>query len=126
MAIGYFNRPEETAAAFVGGWFKTGDMLSRRGDHLVFVKELKNTCKVNGSMVDLAEVRKAVLSFPTVQKTDVTFVDDRLSASVQLDSIGSEREKILELKQFLRGRIAEYKIPKRIVLRETHGHSSEG
>jgi long-chain acyl-CoA synthetase len=125
MARGYINRPGESAKAFVDGWFRTGDLLTRRGDHLVFIRELKNTRKVNGSMVDLEEVKKAVLSFPGVQEAQIVFVDGQIQAEVQFSSSSKVvKEDVLSLKQFLRGRIAEYKIPKRIVGTDTHGYST--
>lgn len=126
MARGYLNRPRESADVFVDGWFRTGDVLDRCGDHLVFHREIKGTRKVNGSMVDLAEVRRAVVSFPKVQEADIMLDQGNLRASIEPSTPDWCAEDAIELKRFLRGRIAEYKIPKRIVPIDTHGHSSKG
>jgi len=63
MARAYHRRPRETAHAYTGGWFKTGDIGRLQNDHLIFLKEKKNTRKINGNIVDLNEVRKAILMY---------------------------------------------------------------
>ena len=38
---GYWNKPEETQAAFVNGWFKTGDIGKMDGDGFLYVTDRK-------------------------------------------------------------------------------------
>ncbi|MBA7588407.1 Long-chain-fatty-acid--CoA ligase [subsurface metagenome] len=63
MTRAYHRRPRETAHAYTDGWFRTGDIGRLQNDHLVFLKEKKNTRKINGNIVDLDEVRKAMLMY---------------------------------------------------------------
>ncbi len=117
MARGYLSRGHESAEALENGWLRSGDLMRWEGDHLVFVREIKNTCKVNGNMVDLAEVKKAVLLYPNTEKAEIQCCDGVLSAEITMKSSGSRRKDILEIKKYLQAVIAGYKVPKRIFLK---------
>jgi long-chain acyl-CoA synthetase len=114
MARGYLNRPAETKSAFRDGWFRTGDIGRIDNGHLVFLRERKNTRKVNGNMVDLEEVRRALLSIPSIHEAHVTFEKGRVSAVVG-DSGSNRHPNVIDImKRELTRKIASYKIPKNI------------
>lgn len=112
LAPGYYRRPRETAEAFEGDWFRTGDLGRMAGDHLVFVQEIKNTRKVNAMMVDLAEVQRAILSYPSAREAQVTVRDSLLRARVRFHPGADPQAEAAALKEYLRGAVASYKVPR--------------
>jgi long-chain acyl-CoA synthetase len=110
----YLNRPLESAQALRGGWFRTGDLGRFEGDHLVFAEELKRTRKVNGNIVDLEEVSRAIRLDREVEEVLVSGEGGELVARIALSGRIDFREKVKQLKSSLRQAIAEYKIPKRM------------
>ncbi len=112
MARAYYRRPRETADAFEGGWFKTGDIGRMHEDHLVFLKEKKKTRKVNGNIVDLEEVKKAVLLYDNVTDAKISYSNNALISKVMVDSGADFKKEVMRLKNFLKGIISVYKIPK--------------
>ncbi len=127
VALGYYRRPTETGEAFDrDGWFHTGDICRYDGDELVFVREKKATCKANGLMVDLAELRAVFEACDFVDEAEIRLGDEGISATVIIGDAShngaagdkneteteTERELRRRLVRFLKPRIAGYKIPK--------------
>ena len=109
----YYRRPRESAEAHNDGWFKTGDMGRIDAGHLVFVKELKNTRKINGNLVDIEEVTRALKLDPDVADAQVGWASNSLFARVAVSQRIDFDEKARRMKSLLREVIAEYKVPKR-------------
>jgi long-chain acyl-CoA synthetase len=114
-AKGYLRRPGETEQAFAQGWFHTGDLGKMDAGYLVFTREKKRTRKINGSIVDLEEVRRAILEYPSIQAVEIFEEQAGLAAKVILRYGKLDRETILSIKLFLREMIADYKIPVNII-----------
>ncbi len=112
MTKAYHRRPLETAEAFGEGWFKTGDTGRFEDGHLVFTGEKKRTRKVKGNMVDLEEVRKALLTYPKLKDAVLDYNENTISAQIAIDSAASFDNEVLNIKKSLEHRIASYKIPK--------------
>jgi long-chain acyl-CoA synthetase len=112
---GYLRRPRETAEAFAQGWFQTGDIGRMDGGHLEFCRERKRTCKVNGNLVDLEEVRRALALDPLIREARVERERSGLCARIALRRGSLDRETVLAIKRNLHGLLAEYKIPKTIL-----------
>jgi long-chain acyl-CoA synthetase len=110
----YYGRPSESHEAQSDGWFRTGDLGRFDEDHLVFTGELKNTRKINGNMVDLEEVSRAIRLDPDVAAVHVGWVRNELFADLGLRRKIDFDEKVKQIKTSLRGSIAAYKIPRRI------------
>ncbi len=111
---GYLRKSDETRKAFMDGWFRTGDMGFFDGNHLVFVKELKDTRKINGNIVDLKELRRAILMDREVAECQVSCENNSISAKLAVNSQADFKEKAFEVRARLRELIAEYKIPRKI------------
>jgi len=110
----YYRRPGESEEAHRDGWFRTGDMGRMVDGHLVFVKELKNTRKINGNLVDMEEVSRAFRLDKDVAEVQVGWENNSLFANLALSRHIDFEEKTKRLKTSLRDVLAEYKIPRRL------------
>ncbi len=117
----YWRRPEETAAAFAGGWYHSGDAgrLDEEG-YLYLVDRTKDMIISGGENVYSTEVEQAVAAHPAVAQVAVIGVPDdtwgeAVHAVVVLhpDAQVSEPELIAHT----HGLIAGYKVPKSITFR---------
>jgi crotonobetaine/carnitine-CoA ligase len=72
MFLEYYNDPEATEAAFVDGWFRTGDgiKLGENG-HMYFTQRLKDMIKVGGENVGVEEVEAVIMQMPEVGEVAV-------------------------------------------------------
>jgi acyl-CoA synthetase (AMP-forming)/AMP-acid ligase II len=112
---GYYRRPQETAAAFDGGWFRTGDLGSLDADgNLCLSGRAKDVIQVAGLNVFPAEVEGLLLTHPDVLQAAVIgcphpVMGETLRAFV-VARPGSDFTP-RDLLQWARPRIAGYKIP---------------
>jgi len=118
VMLGYFNRPEATAAAFRNGWLRTGDLASRQDGYFMFRDRLKDMIKSGGENVYSAEVEQSLYSHPAVAEAAVLGVasdqwDEEVRAVVALKPGWSAGER--ELQDHCRLTLAGYKVPKRIL-----------
>ncbi|NWF30988.1 acyl-CoA synthetase [Streptomyces sp. PKU-EA00015] len=70
----YLNRPDATAAAFDGEWFRTGDMAVRDADGYVRIVGRKATdlIKSGGYKIGAGEIENVLLDHPAVREAAVT------------------------------------------------------
>ncbi|CQR59792.1 2-succinylbenzoate--CoA ligase [Streptomyces leeuwenhoekii] len=128
--IGYWKRPEATAQALVDGWLHMGDAGYLDEDGYLFLCDrINDTIIVAGQNIYPAEVEKQLSEHPAVADAAVVGVpDDRwgeaVHAAVVLRPGASARPR--ELLLFLRGRIADYKIPVRYHVLETLPRNPSG
>jgi acyl-CoA synthetase (AMP-forming)/AMP-acid ligase II len=117
----YWRRPEETAQAFRGGWYHSGDAgyLDEEG-YLYLVDRVKDMIVTGGENVYSTEVEQAVAAHPAVAQVAVIGVPDdvwgeAVHAVVVLRPDAGVGEQ--ELIEHTRGLIAGYKVPKSIEFR---------
>jgi long-chain acyl-CoA synthetase len=116
---GYYNDPEATAAAFVGGWFHTGDMGYLDDDDFLFIVDRKKELVIRGGYnVYPREVEEVLYAHPAVAQAAVLGMPhERLGedvlAVVALKP-GAEAADEEALIAFCRERLASYKYPRRI------------
>ncbi|QGV80771.1 acyl-CoA synthetase [Streptomyces ficellus] len=74
LFTGYLNRPDATAAAFDGTWFRTGDMAVRAGDGSVRIvgRRATDLIKSGGYKIGAGEIENALLDHPGVREAAVT------------------------------------------------------
>ncbi|MFH8349699.1 acyl-CoA synthetase [Streptomyces sp. NPDC018045] len=70
----YLNRPDATAAAFDGGWFRTGDMATRdaAGNYRIVGRKATDLIKSGGYKIGAGEIENALLEHPGVSEAAVT------------------------------------------------------
>ena len=118
---GYVGAPELTAAVFEGDWFHTGDVVRVDGDGCFYhIGRLDDVINTGGLMVYPAEVENALLSDPRVVDAVVYGVPDEkrgfaVAADVQAAE-GSGLVAAADVRRFLRGRLADYKVPRVVEL----------
>jgi len=117
----YWRRPEETAEAFRGGWYHSGDAgyLDDEG-FLYLVDRTKDMIVSGGENVYSTEVEQAVASHPAVAQVAVIGIPDpvwgeAVHAVVVLEPGATATPA--ELIAHARGLIASYKVPKSVELR---------
>ncbi|WP_411573812.1 acyl-CoA synthetase [Streptomyces fradiae] len=71
---GYLNRPDATAAAFDGDWFRTGDMAVRDADGSLRLvgRRATDLIKSGGFKIGAGEVENVLLAHPGVREAAVT------------------------------------------------------
>lgn len=114
-AVGYWNKPEATASAFVEGWFHTGDLgkLDEYG-FLSIVDRIKDIIIRGGENISCIEVEAAICAHPLVLEAAVFGVpDDRLGEAVGAVIVLSEPmvEPLPELRVYLNNSLAAFKQP---------------
>jgi fatty-acyl-CoA synthase len=118
---GYYEKPEETARTIDDeGWVHTGDMgLLRADGHLRFIGRYKDMLKIGGENVDPMEVEAYLMTHPAINLAAVVALPDaRLSevgvAFVRLEA--GQQVSEADVLDYCRGKIASYKIPRRVVV----------
>lgn len=75
----YLHDPAATEAAWAGGWFHTGDVVSRGEDgSLYFVDRRKNVIRRSGENIAAVEVESVVRRHPAVREVAVAGVADEM------------------------------------------------
>ncbi len=118
---GYWNRPEETAAAFEDGWFKTGDLavIDREG-YVTIVDRKKDVIQTGAEKVYSTEVEHALCAHPAVLEAAVFGVpDETWGESVRAAVVLRPGAEVgaAELIAFCRTRLAGYKCPRAVEFR---------
>ncbi|MGW6024129.1 acyl-CoA synthetase [Streptomyces sp. NPDC055099] len=116
---GYWQLPDETAAAFADGWFRTGDAARVDADGFVTIADrLKDMIISGGENIYPAEVESALLAHPDVVECAVIGVPDARWGEVPR-AVVVPREGTApapdDVLGFLAGRLAPYKVPKSVV-----------
>jgi long-chain acyl-CoA synthetase len=117
--VGYWDDPSVTAAAFDNGWLRTGDLVRRDSDGFFwFEGRLKQIIIRGGCNISPQEVEEALYHHPAVLEAGVIGIPDsiygeKVIAFVALRDGLSVREH--ELQNLVRSRIADYKVPERVL-----------
>jgi long-chain acyl-CoA synthetase len=128
--MGYWNKPEDTAKTIVSGWVKTGDVAYKDADGFLFICDrVKDMIITGGENVFCAEVENAVAGHPAVAQVAVIGVPDpefgeRVHAVIVPKP--GQTPTADEIKAHCKGRIANYKFPRSIELRDALPVSAAG
>jgi fatty-acyl-CoA synthase len=114
---GYYNKPDETAAAFTDdGWFRSGDLGVRDGrGYVIFKGRLKETLRISHHMVAPGEIEAFLMAHPAVSQAFVVGIPDPKANEVPVAYVilkDGARLDEAALIGFCRGKIASYKIPR--------------
>ncbi|MFF9542536.1 long-chain-fatty-acid--CoA ligase [Streptomyces albidoflavus] len=127
---GYWNKPRETAEAFQGGWFHSGDLVRQDDDGFVWVVDRKKDMIISGGEnIYCAEVENAIAAHPSVVEVAVVGRPDERWGQVPVAHVALAPGAALSLAQltaFLGGQLASYKMPKDLVVAETLPRNAGG
>jgi long-chain acyl-CoA synthetase len=117
---GYWNQPEETAKAIRNGWLLTGDIGYRDEEGYYFITDRKkDMLLVNGINVYPREIEEIMYQFPGVKEAAVIGKPDSRKGEQPVAFVSPNEGQLVEetaLRHFLRKRLADYKVPRRIVV----------
>lgn len=129
---GYLGRPDDTRAAFrEGRFFATGDIASRDADGVVRLhgRSSVDILKTGGEKVSALEIEQILLEHPMVREVSVVGVPDpawgdRVVAVVVIAERATFDE--VELRAFVKSRLAHYKVPRTFVAWESLPRNTMG
>jgi long-chain acyl-CoA synthetase len=113
---GYWNRPKETAEAFVGDRFLTGDIGYMDADGYFFLVDRKKDMIISGGFnVYPQMIEQAIYAHPSVQEVIVIGIPDdyrgeAAKAFIKLRD-GAEPFTLDDLRAFLAGKLGKHEIP---------------
>jgi len=113
---GYWNRPEETAQAFVGDRFLTGDIGYVDDDGYFFLVDRKKDMIISGGFnVYPQMIEQAVYTHPSVQEVIVIGISDDYRGEAAKAFItlrpGAKPFTVEELRAFLTGKLGKHELP---------------
>jgi len=127
---GYWNQPEATAEALEGGWFHTGDGGSLDDEHHVTIADRKKDVIISGGEnVSSIEVEDALFSHPAVAEVCVIGVpDEKWGETVKGLVVFAPGQSATEaeLIAWCRDRLAHYKCPTSIEVRDELARTATG
>jgi malonyl-CoA/methylmalonyl-CoA synthetase len=116
---GYWHRPEASAAAFAGDWFRTGDLAVREADGCTRLlgRASIDILKSAGYKISALEVEEVLREHPGVAEVAVIGVpDEALGERVVAAVIARGQASADELHAFARSRLPSYKAPREVIL----------
>jgi acyl-CoA synthetase (AMP-forming)/AMP-acid ligase II len=116
---GYANNPKANAEAFTHGWFRTGDQGVMDSEGYVSITgRLKEIINRGGEKIAPREVDEVLMDHPAVAQV-VTFAmpHDKLGEDVAAVVVLREGQQATEpeLRSFVAGRLADFKVPRKIL-----------
>ena len=122
---GYWNRPAETAAAFLERsgvrWYNTGDVVRwDESDGFSYVGRKDRMVKRRGFRIELGEIERALYLHPHVREAAIVSIpDDNMGLKiVAYLSCRNERPSIVDLKSFCATKVPTYMVPDRFVFQD--------
>jgi long-chain acyl-CoA synthetase len=118
VMMGYWNQPAETAKAMRGDWLLTGDIgYSDEDGYFYITDRKKDMLLVNGLNVYPREIEEVIYQIPGIKEVAVVGQPDQRKGEhpvafvVPTDGVKLDEKSIL---QHVRGRVADYQVPRRI------------
>ena len=130
LMVGYWDKPDETAEAFAGGWFHSGDVgWHDEQGYITITDRIKDVINTGGVVVSSREVEDVLFKHPAVSEAAVISLPhpkwvEAVAAIVVLRAGESAEEAALI--EYARAQLAPYKVPKRIFFTETIPRNTAG
>ncbi len=119
VMLGYWNQPEETAKVLRDGWLYTGDVGRCDEEGYYYITDRKkDMLLVNGINVYPREIEEIIYQFPGVKEAAVVGMPDPRKGEQPVAFVSAVEGQTLEeraILQFIRGKLADYKVPKRVI-----------
>jgi long-chain acyl-CoA synthetase len=116
---GYWNQPQESAAVLRNGWLLTGDIGHRDTDGYFYITDRKkDMLLVNGINVYPREIEEVLYKYPGVKEVAVIGIPDTRKGEQPVAFLAANDGAQLDaatILHWLRERLADYKVPKKII-----------
>jgi fatty-acyl-CoA synthase len=113
---GYWNRPELTAETIRDGWLYTGDLAQMDEEGYIYIVDREKDMYISGGEnVYPAEIEKVLHAHPKIFDAGIVGIPDEKWGEVGKAFIVLKPTETMnngEVFEFLKGKVAEYKIPK--------------
>jgi acetyl-CoA synthetase len=133
LFLGYWGRPDLTAAMRLGPWVRTGDLAVRDAEgYFHYRGRTDDLIKSAGFRIGPAEIEDCMASHPAVADCGVVGAPDAergqvVQAFVRLqDGVVGDADLAEALRDHVRQRLGGYKVPRRIVFRTELPETSSG
>ncbi len=120
VTAGYENNPKANAESFTDGWFRTGDQGKLDDDgYLTITGRIKEIINRGGEKVSPREVDEVLMDHPAVAQA-VAFaiahpkLGEEVGAAIVLNEGASADDR--ELRDYAASRLADFKVPRKIVI----------
>jgi long-chain acyl-CoA synthetase len=117
---GYWNRPDETRAAFFGDWFRTGDLGTVDADgYFSIVDRKKDLIIVNGMNVYPRVVEEVLYKFPPIREAAVVGEPHPLHGEVPIAYVSLKPGQTTTpeaVRAFCRDNLGRHEVPRKIVV----------
>ena len=127
---GYYKKPEETAKTLRNGWLHTGDLAKMDEDRYVYIVDRKkDMIIVSGLNVYPREIEEVLYQHPKIREAAVIGEADKLRGETVVAYVvlkENETTNSKEILQWLKERLAVYKIPRRIEIIDELPRTSSG
>jgi long-chain acyl-CoA synthetase len=128
---GYWNRPEETAAAFVDGYLLTGDVGSMDEDGYFYIVDRKKDMIISGGFnVYPQMIEQAIYEHPRVEEVAVIGIPDDYRGEAAKAFIklrpGAPGLTLDELQEFLADKLGRHEMPAALEVRDSLPRTSVG
>ena len=118
---GYWQEPEETAAVLNNGWLRTGDIATMDDDGFFFIVDRKKELIITGGEnIAPREIEEALYRHPKVEEAAVAGIPHGVGGEIAKAFIVLKQGKTSsarEMKQYLTGELAHYKVPREFEFR---------
>jgi benzoate-CoA ligase family protein len=132
-ALGYWNKPEVTAATFIDGWVRTGDLYWQDADGFWFHMGRSDDCfKSSGQWVSPVEVEGVLLKQDGVNRVAVVedFDDNGLPCAcafvIKANSTDDNAKLEQQLSELAREKLPRFKQPRRYVFVDELPYTATG
>lgn len=129
VSRGYLNRPEETAATFIDGWLKTGDIaIMNEQGYFKIIDRKKDMILVSGFNVYPNEIEDVATLHPNIiEAAAIGVIDERSGEKIKLFVVSNDKELTAQdVIDHSRKNLTGYKVPKIIEFRDELPKSNVG
>jgi long-chain acyl-CoA synthetase len=120
VMLGYWQQPAETAKIMRNGWLLTGDIGYRDHEGYYYITDRKkDMLLVNGINVYPREIEEILYQYPGVKDAAVIGKPDPRKGEQPIAFVSPNDGAVLEekaLQQFVRRKLADYKVPRKVVI----------
>jgi fatty-acyl-CoA synthase len=127
---GYWKDPEKTASAFFGDWFRSGDVGYLDDDGFLYLTDRKKDMIISGGEnIASSEVERVIYDLPEVREVAVIGLRDARWGERPVAIVVLAEGAVLELPaltEHCRTRLASFKVPKQLVIRDSLPRNPSG